>query len=248
MVHILICEDNPSQRNHIRSIVNSYLTSHELDMDLVLATGNPAAILDYATKHNIKSGLYFFDVDLQSDINGFELGAKIRALDVSASLVYITTHSELAHTVFRYKLEAMEYITKDSPPAELEHRVVACIQTAYQRYLKGKHAEGKIFTVKTGGQTLNLPYGDILFFESTIDAVHKISLYRKSSGKIDFYETLSNVIKQGLPFFRCHRAFVVNTDNVIRVDKIARELEMVDGELIPVSKRSMPELLKLIER
>lgn len=248
MVHILICEDNPNQRNHIRGIVNSYLTSHELDMDLVLAADNPAAVLDYATKHNVKSGLYFFDVDLQSDINGFELGAKIRALDVSASLVYITTHSELAHAVFRYKLEAMEYITKDSPAAEIERRVIECIQTAYQRYLKGKHAKGKIFTVKTGDQTLNLPYDDILFFESTVDAAHKISLYKKSGGKMDYYESLGNVMKQGLPFFRCHRAFVVNIDNVVRVDKISRELEMVDGELIPVSKRSMPELLKLMER
>jgi two-component system response regulator AgrA len=248
MVHIFICEDDPIQRARIQGIVNAYLLKHESDMDLALAADNPAAILDYVTKHQIKGGLYFFDVDLQSDIHGIELGAKIRAMDVSASLVFITTHADRAYMVFRYKLEAMEYITKDSPPAELERRIVECIQVAYQRYLDGKHAKTKIFTVKTGDQIQNIPYDNILFFESMVDASNKISLYKKTGGKIDFYESLGNVAKQGLPFFRCHRAFVVNIDNVVRLDKVARELKMEGDELVPVSKRSITELVKLIKQ
>jgi len=248
MVHVLICEDDLKQRTHIRNIVEKYLISHELDMDLVLSAAKPSEVLDYVQTNRVKGGLYFFDVDLQSDINGIELGAKIRTLDVSASIVFITTHAELTHMVFRLKLEAMEYITKDSPPADLERRVVECIQTAYNRYLDGKHATDKIFTVKTGEQAFNIPYSDILFFESAEGANNKIFLYKKTGEKIGFYETLSNVAAHGSPFFRCHRAFVVNTDNVRRIDRSDRELELIGGELIPVSRRNITALAKLMER
>jgi len=243
MLRILICEDDPKQRTRIETIVNKYILSNDFDMDLALSVDNPAALLEYLETQQVKSGLYFLDVDLQSDLNGIELGAEIRKLDVSATIVFITSHANLLPQVFQYKIEAMEYIVKDSPPAEIEKRVTECLQLAYQRYLDGKHTQIKYFTAKIGDQMLNIPYDDILFFESGIAQQRKLLLHKVNS-ELEFRGIIKDVSNLGLPFFRCHQSFVVNLNHVQHVSTANREIKMAGGTIVPVARQKIAELLR----
>jgi len=246
VLHILICEDNPAQRARIEKIVNQHLLSDDFDMELALSADNPATLLEHLETHRDQSGLYFLDVNLQSDINGIELAAKIKKIDVSATIVFITTHSEMMQHVFRLKVEAMEYILKDSQPEEIEQRVAACMSTAYQRFLAGKHAKNKYFTAKFGAQKLNILYDDILFFESSAECRNKILLYKRNS-VLEYYGTITGVSNLGPPFCRCHQSFVVNINHVKCVDAFnCKKAEMTDGTMIPIARRKMAEFLKCI--
>ena len=51
--------------------------------------------------------------DLGADINGINLGEEIRQLDPTGYIIFITTHAELSHLTFKYKVEALDYIIKD---------------------------------------------------------------------------------------------------------------------------------------
>ena len=241
MLHVFICEDDPKQRLHIESLVNRCIFSGDYDMKLDLSVGCPVEMLAYVEKQLGRSGLYFLDVDLQSEINGIELAAKIRALDVSATIVFITTHGELSHLVFKHKVEAMDYIIKDSH--EIEQRVLECMQLAYTRYLDGKHSKTKYFTVKAGDQVLNIPYDEIMFFETHHTLRNKMFLHM-TNGKIEFRGSIKDILNLGPPFCRCHQSFVVNTDKIKHVDKAARNVEMIDGEIIPIAVRKMANFLK----
>jgi len=243
MLHIFICEDNKAQRARMEGIVNRHLLLEDFDMNIALSVENPAVLLNYLETHRIQSGLYLLDVDLQSDINGIELAAKIKKMDVSATIVFITTYSEMMHYVFRLKIEAMEYILKDSPPEEIEQRVIECMRVAYQRFLDGKHTKSKYFTVKIGEQKLNILYDDILFFESNTSRRNKILLH-KSNSILEFYGTISDVSNLGPPFCKCHQSFVVNVNYVKRIDSHNRIAEMVDDTIIPISRRKMTEFLE----
>ena len=245
MLHILICEDDLKQRTRIETIVNKYILSTDAYMDLALSVDNPPALLAYLETQQIKSGLYFLDVDLQSDLNGIELGAEIRGLDVSATIVFITSHAELLPQVFRYKVEAMDYIVKDSPAEEVEKRVTECMQLAYQRYLDGKHTQIKYFTVKIGDQVLNIPYDDILYFESSTIQQRRLLLH-KANCELEFRGILNDVSNLGPPFFRCHQSFIVNLNHVQRVDTANYEIEMIGGAIIPVARRKMAETLRCV--
>jgi len=243
MLHILICDDDPKQRARIEAIVRKQLISDEADMKLAGSADNPSALLKYLENHRIQSGLYFLDVDLQSDLHGFELAAEIRKLDVSATIVFITSFAERIQEVFQYRVEAMDYIVKSDSAEEVERRVIECIQLAYARYLRGKHSNDKFFPVKAGDQTLNIPYDDILFFETSTEFRHRVLLHRKNDST-EFYGKISEIEKLGPPFFRCHHSFVVNVKHVRRVDTTRREAEMVNGETIPIAVRRMKGLLK----
>ncbi|MCL2866095.1 MAG: LytTR family DNA-binding domain-containing protein [Lachnospiraceae bacterium] len=246
MLHILICEDNEVHRTRMETIVNRYLFSDDFDMKFALSVDRPDMLLAYLETYQNQNGLYFLDIDLQSEMNGIELAAKIREKDVSATIVFVTTHSEMMHYVFRFKIEAMDFIVKDDSLENIEQRMIECMQTAYQRFLDGKRGMVKYFTVKVGNQKLNIPYDDILFFEPSINQRNKIILHRVNS-TLEFYGTINDVSDFGLPFYKCHQSFVLNVNHVKCVDTINRTAEMIDGSTIAIARRKMTEFLKYIK-
>ena len=248
MLRVLICEDNQTCRTFVENIVNEYIITKDCDMKLALSTGSPTEILAHLEVSQVKGGLYILDVDLRAQINGIELGAKIREQDISATIIFITTHSELAPLVFRHKVEAMDYIIKDETDEEVKARTRECMQSAYERYLAGRSPKGKIFTIKIGDQRLNFPQEDILYFETDPSpSASKKIIIRTQTGKTEFRGALNELEKIGTEFYRCHASIVVNVNKIKCVNSTAREVEMLNGDYLPVSRRLMPGLLKLMK-
>jgi len=246
MMRIVICEDNQRERIDMEQTVNKYILTKDCDMELALSASGPIEVLDYLDEHPITSGLYFLDIDLRHEMNGIELAAKIRKTDISATIVFITTHEELMFMVFTYKVEAMDYITKDRPAEEVKTRTVECMQLAYQRYLDGKHSKTKYFPVKVGGQILNIPHDEILLFE-THPQIRKRMLLYTEKGKIDFRGIISEIEKLVPDFYRCHKSFIVNPSKIVILDKAKSKAELVNGQLVFVAAKKVSELARMIE-
>ena len=242
-MNIFICEDDPKQRERLENIVNEQISSTDLDMEIALSTQSPTALLEYLESHQVQSGLYFLDVDLQCDINGIELGAKIRNADIFATIVFVTTHSEMTPLVFTYKVQALDYIIKDDPPQEIAKRIVECIQIAYKHCLSDRRENTKYYVINIGKQTLSVPYDSILYFESCVDQRNKLVLHTVDN-MLSFRGHISAVSKLGSPFCMCHQSYVVNVDNIRNVDKENRLIEMISGETVIISRRRMTELIQ----
>lgn len=244
MLHVLICEDDPQQRAHMESIVRRHITTEDVDMELVLSAGCPTDVLGYLEEHPDTNGFYFLDVDLQHEINGIELGAKIREIDTQATIVFITTHEEQQYLVFTHKIEAMDYIIKDRPE-DVEKRAMECMLVAYKRYLDTKAHHRKYYQVKAGEEFWSIPYDEILFFETDPAVRHKIILHMEND-QIKFRSLISEVSTIDTMFYRCHKSFVVNIENIKNVNTSAQEIEMIDGQTVPVTARKLPELLRMM--
>jgi len=246
MLNIFICEDRPEQRLLIEQLVNKVVMEEDYSVGFAVSVDSPTTLLEYLDKNQVKSALYFLDVDLQHEMNGIELGAKIREFDYSATIVFITTHSEMAHLTFMHKVEALDYIAKGDPN-KMEASIRDCIELAYQRYLVGKHSQRKHYVLNTGSTAWNIPYDEILYFETNVNMPHKLVLHT-DNGQIDFRGTLNDVIASAPEFFSCHRSFVVNPMKILSVSKSKgkKKIELVNGDSIPVTATRMPELLKII--
>jgi len=244
VLHVLICEDNPEHRAQMESIVHRHISTEDCEMELVLSVGSPTDVLDYLALHPDKRGLYFLDVDLQHEINGIELAAKIREIDTTAKIVFVTTRAELAYLTFTHKVEALDYIIKDRPE-DIETRAMECMLVAYKRYMNDKKSKQKLFTVKADGELWSVPHDDILFFETSPAARHRMILHMKN-GQIEFRGQIGEVAKIGPEFYRCNQSFIVNLNNIKRVDTPNRTIEMVNGELVPITVRKISDILKLL--
>lgn len=239
MLDIFVCEDNAVQRQTIVQTIQNTILIEELDMQLVLNTGDPYVLLE-KIRNSQNTGIYFLDIDLGSDINGMQLAQLIRLYDPRGFIVFITAHSELSYMTFQYQVEAMDFVLKDTP-AEAKVKIRQCLLNAMERYALQTGRTHKVYTIETGGRKISIDYDDILFFETSSN-IHKVILHAKDR-QIEFPSTLkelTGVLDSN--FVRCHRAFLVNKNNIKEVDTKNRIIHFANGETCLMSTRMMKGL------
>lgn len=239
MLDIFICEDNAAQRRTVVQIIQNTVLMEELDMQLVLDTGDPYVLLE-KVKTSRNTGIYFLDIDLGSSMNGMKLAQQIRLYDPRGFIIFITAHSELSYMTFQYRVEAMDFVLKDNP-AEVKIKLRECLLNAMERYTLQTNRMHKVYTLEISGRKISVDYDDILFFE-TSGNIHKVILHAKDR-QIEFPGTLKELTGTlGSNFVRCHRTFLVNKNNIKEVDKKNRVVHFANGETCLTSTRMMKGL------
>lgn len=112
MLKIFVCEDNIVQRQKMESIIDCLKADMVDVIEKGIVTANPYEILEHIRNEN-NSCLYFLDIDLKCDMDGFMLAHKIRETQPRCCIVFVTTHSEMSFMTFSYRIEAMDFIIKD---------------------------------------------------------------------------------------------------------------------------------------
>lgn len=239
MLDIFVCEDNAIQRQNIVKTIQNAVLIEELDMQLVLDTGDPYVLLE-KLEASRNTGIYFLDIDLNSSMNGMKLAQQIRLFDPRGFIIFITAHSELSYMTFQYRVEAMDFVLKDNP-AEAKVKIRECLLNAMERYTLQTNRTHKVYTIEINGRKISVDYDDILFFE-TSGNIHKLILHGKDR-QIEFSGTMKELADTlGSDFVRCHRSFLVNKKNIKEVDAKNRILYFANGETCLISTRMMKEL------
>jgi len=246
MLKIFVCEDDLKQREHIVGIIENYIMMQDYDLMFEFETESPTTLLDYISKlEKDATGLYFLDVDLNSDMNGITLGAEIRKYDPNARIVYVTTHAELAYLTFLYKVEAMEYIPKDNKEL-LQDKVIECIDVAMERYLNVHPESSESVVIKSGDSQIKLEINEVLFIESS-STPHRLIVHLDNR-QVEFYGKIKEMEALNHYFYRCHQSYVVNVLNIESINPKLREITMKDGEVCYSSVRYLKGLLKKFEQ
>ncbi len=241
MLSIFVCEDHDAQRQTIVRIIQNTILMEELDMQLVLDAGDPYMLLDQV-KTSQNTGIYFLDIDLNSDMNGMKLAQQIRLFDPRGFIIFITAHSELSYMTFQYRVEAMDFVLKDNP-AEAKVKIRECLLNAMERYTLQTNKIHKVYTMELGGRKVSVDYDEIFFFETSRN-IHKVILHAKDR-QIEFYgaiKELTSILDDN--FVRCHRSFLVNKNNIKEVDAKNRIIYFNNGETCLMSTRMMKEFRK----
>ncbi len=241
LLPIFICEDNELQRKSIEEYIQNYIMIEELDMEIKLSTNDPYEILSYVEKKTISNGIYFLDVDLQSDVDGIKLGGEIRNIDIDGKIIFITTHSEMMYFTFKYKVEAMDYIIKDEMQ-DMQKRIVEALEQARKHYQKDRNDIEERIKIKIGNKVRVFPMRDVMFIE-TSQVPHKLILHLDQS-TVDFYGKINEIESLSKSFIRAHKSVVFNIKNIAALNKKDYEVIMRNGEVCPVAIRKMSMLNK----
>ncbi len=244
MFPIYICEDNLIQLSHFEKIIKNYILIEELDMDVVCASSDPKEILKVQEKF-CAPGLYFLDIELNSDMDGFGLAEKIRKKDPRGFIVFITTHSELVYISFEKQVEAMDYILKDQPD-QLPARMTLCIQKALERYASIENKVHKTLSIKIGSHNIFVPVEEIYCIKSS-NYKHKL-LVLSNESVYECYGTLREMVKRlDDSFFLCHKSCIVNLQYILEIDKDNLYIKLKNGQTCPFSVRSYSTMKKRMQ-
>lgn len=241
MLRVHVCEDNKKQRENIKTLIENIIDVENLDMQLGIVSEDPDSMLKEIQKEQL-TGIFFLDIDLQHQMNGMELARRIREYQPRCFIIFVTTHSEMSYMTFSYKVEAMDFIIKDNPN-DMQNRVHQCLLHAQQLYQEIFQEQSEKYIIKTNSRVQEVSYEDILFFEAMKNS-RKVVLHGKKQ-LIEFQGTLKET-EENLDdrFYRCHRACIVNKDNIVKIDEAERCIRMKGGDCCPMSVRLGKKLLK----
>ena len=117
---------------------------------------------------------------------GFEVAKEIRKTDSESLIVFISTHTELVLTSYKYMVSALQFIQKNVDFLDFQKRLKHVSMHIFNKRKYKDKSEYIIINLKAS--SIKMDINDIYFFQTEYD--HRVSMV----GKI-LKEILWNVIK-----------------------------------------------------
>lgn len=244
MLNIFVLEDDFFQQTRLETAIKNSMLENGLKYRQLEIFGKPQQLLD-AIKETGNHQFFFLDIEIKGEEKkGMEIAREIRAKDPSAIIVFVTTHSEFMPVTYRYRVSALDFIDK------------GLSDQAYQEVVSSVllHAAGNVnrtvgddsFSFKSKHSQVQVPFSDILYFE-TSSTVHKVILTTKK-GHMEFYGKVSDIAKADKRLYQSHRAYVVNPENIVRIDKSNHIVYFENDESCFVSRMKLKGLVERLEK
>lgn len=174
------------------------------------------------------------DIELPG-MNGIELGKALKVLDERVAVVFLTSHDGFA--LESYRLDAEQYVMK----SEIKTRLPEVLNQIGEK-LTERRERYRFITEE--GELRKIVYQDVLYF-------YKDGKYVKYRLKDDFVRertSLGEAFQEtgGFPFVKVERGYVVNVSFVKKITE--NQVHMTNGDIVPVSRRMLPEVRREITR
>ncbi len=239
---IFLLEDELSQQIRVEKHIAEIAKELEIKLE-VISTGKISEFENYIQHSDIHQ-LYFLDIHIQdNEYCGLEIAQKIREANPYAIIVFITTKSEFASITYRYKVSALDFIDKALGDLHFYERVKSAIEYTLEK--NGSTVAHDSFKFETSLSRVQVPFNKILYFE-TSPTVHKVIMHTVDE-RLEFYAGISEIEKSDNRLYRCHKSFVVNPENISKIDKENRLILFENGESCLVSKTKLKKLKERLD-
>lgn len=223
IMRIAICDDCKTDVLTLRKLVLSHPKINEKQVCLFISSEK----LMHCLNNKEVFDIIFLDVDMP-EINGIELGMRIREISPDTFIVFATNYSQYA--IEAYDCEAFHYLLKPLVPQKVK-KVLNSLINSYQK----NHAE---YSFKTKSGYMNIPLGNLYYVECCKKHLifHMRDKIMESPGKLsDVYKFLIDY-----DFCQVHQGYVVNMRKIINMDKLNIYLD--NDETVPISQRKKAEV------
>ena len=240
MINIFMLEDEILQQSRIDNAIRELIDKKALKCRIPEIFSNPKQMLEAVTEMGSHQ-LFFLDIEIKGEgQKGLDIAKEIRSRDPNATIVFVTTHTEFMPITFKYKVAALDFINKALDEKSFKERVCSAIEYTIDKL--GTSLSQDSFVFETAMTRVQVPFNNILYFE-TSPMIHKVILHTKDE-RMEFYASISDIEKADSRLYRCHRSFIVNPENVIKIDKESKVALFENGEGCLISRMKYRGLLE----
>ena len=238
MITIALCDDDVSYLNNTlcRAVLAATYKAN-IQAEIHLFSNENKLLREY--ENGNRYDIVILDIDMPY-LNGKELAAKLRLMDFSFFLVFVTAYeNELANTI-RYRINA--FIPKSSDKNKINDEFIR-VFSEYSYFAP----QYEVFEILKDGllSACKVELNNILGFYLSEKIVY---LKTTSDDYIlkerRFNEILDRFLSKN--FFECHRNFIVNINRIAEITDSVVIFE--NGEKFPLSKRNHSKLVKAFAR
>lgn len=224
---IAICDDYKEDLDLLQRSISMHPMSKNFTIEVYTS---PEVLLSKILKGKLFD-LIFLDIDMP-EINGIELGKKIRQCLPKSFIVFATNYPQYA--LDAYDCEAYHYLVK---PIVTEKLLV--ILDKITKKLKAGNQE---YIIHGRFENVRVKVSDILY----VEYFRKHVCFHLDTPKKEQYEVIGNLSDvyeklRMFGFFRCHQAFIVNLGKISRFS--GYNAVLTNGDVIPISVRNKKDLI-----
>jgi DNA-binding LytR/AlgR family response regulator len=239
---VLAVDDETSQLQDLARLLRS---SSVVEAVECASDGHDALVKASGERYDV----IFLDVRMPG-LDGVELGRVLRRFAAPPQLVFVSAYDSAA--VDAFELQALDYLRKPVSRRRLEEaleRAVTAVATGTDREPRPAAAESEVVAVANvrNGATRLIARSSILYVQSHGDFVRIVV----EDGRYLLRTTLTDIQRRWEPhgFVRVHRQYVANLNKAVELRPQfggTAELAFADGQTIPVARRHVAELGRLI--
>lgn len=238
MITIALCDDDVSYlKNTLYKAVLEAAYKAGIQTDVHLFSNENKLLREY--ENGNRFDIVILDIDMPF-LNGKELAARLRLMDFSFFLVFVTAYeNELANTI-RYRINA--FIPKSSDNNEMNDEFMR----VFSEYLCFC-PQYEVFDILRDGllSSYKVELSNILGFYLSEKIIYlKTTANDYILKERRFNEILDRFLSKN--FFECHRNYIVNINKISEITESAVILE--NGDEFPISKRNHRKLVKAFAR
>lgn len=182
--------------------------------------------------------LLFIDIKMEF-LSGLEIAEKIRSMQSTIPIVFVTAYDNYALEAFR--LNADGYLVKPITLEQLRPILKRNLKII-DMYANQKLIEKRFIPVKTPTKLLQLSFSDILYITKLRNKLYFYTV----SGKYETYASLKDIIKRldNKTFIQINQSQIINWK---RVDTIQNDYIAIGNVLFKPTRQNAKKLNKLLE-
>lgn len=227
MIHIVICDDEPSYQEIIAYKIQQCL-HNQFEMECKLTCCDTLNDLKIYLENN-RVDIVFLDIMVQGE-NAMDWSVH-NITDKYIQLIFMTGFPECAYNLS--ETNCCYYIIKSRLTEEI-------LTKALRRALQNRTKKDPALTIiKAGSKNYVINEQDILYIESLNNT---ITLHLKDSSNYTIYTTLKKYAEQLPPnFLRCHKSYLVNMNRITAYE--AHKFIVDSGKAIPISPKRYSSII-----
>lgn len=216
---VFIADDEPRALEQLRLMVNAWAAFNNVVVDFTLLKALDTDSFSTAAGCD----LVLLDIEMGAD-NGLDFAKRVRALSDTATIAFITGHSEFA--IEGYDAQASAFLIKPVSQEKLSSLLALALK-------KVGDMTAKRLVLQRNKTYHYFDLSEIVYIEASGHS----SIIATAKGKQTFPVSLGELEAKipAPPFIICHRGFFANV-NHIKCYENKSSLRMDSGELVPIGK------------
>ncbi len=231
LMRIAICEDSKEDTLHLRTALERYLKSNNIDAEIDCFESGEAFLAVFQPQIY---QIIFMDIFMKADeLTGMETAEQVHDGDEEAAIIFTTTSKD--YSIAGYQV-AVYYILKPIKDVDLEKAMKKC-RKQLDRF-------AKTIDITVNRLPVAVRLRDIYYIEAQQGTCVFVTAGGVMVARMVF-DNLETTLG-GIPFLRCHRSYIVNLTHVD--DLLDRDFILKNSHRVPISKGALPDVRKTFQQ
>ncbi|MGN1283651.1 MAG: LytR/AlgR family response regulator transcription factor [Limosilactobacillus sp.] len=243
MLNVFILEDQTAEQEQLIGYlhqIQSRLHIRNINIQTFASLDRLTRHLPYPSPENV----YILDLEIDGNPKaGLEISKVIRENDAMGSIIFLTVHDELLYTTYKYQVEALDFIAKNY------HTIRQDLTRDFEKILeKQTDQRSETITIKSNNIYSRIQTRKIMFFQSNPSNTRQSYMYTINNQRVTVSASLKDLEEVVPHFFRSQRSYLINLDNVQKVDIKAKIIYFRNSQYtVPLSRLKVRKLISILD-